>query len=58
MVKCEECASFFKIPESDLDYQKGKGDCVLKRQDQKGKYWLSKPVFASDPGCDQIRPRR
>lgn len=58
MSKCGECASFFKIPDTDLDYEPAKGDCVLQRQDQKGKYWLSKPVFESDPGCEQMKPRR
>jgi benzylsuccinate synthase len=58
MAKCGECASFFRIPEADLDHEKGKGDCVMKRQDQKGKFWLSKPVFESDPGCEQMKPKR
>lgn len=58
MATCGECASFFKIPEKDLDYEEGKGDCVLQNQDQKGKYWLSKPVFETDAACDQITARR
>jgi benzylsuccinate synthase len=58
MATCSECKLFFKIPESDLDFEAGKGDCVVQRQDQKGKYWLSKPVFESDSACDQLAPRR
>lgn len=58
MGTCGKCASFFKIPGGDLDYEDGKGDCVLQQQDQKGKFWLSKPVFESDAGCDQMTPRR
>ena len=58
MATCEECASFFAIPEGDLDYEKGKGDCVIEQQDQKGKFWLSKPVQGSDAACEKIRTRR
>lgn len=58
MPTCGECASFFKIPENDLDYEEGKGDCVMQNQDQKGKFWLSKPVFESDSACEQMTPRR
>ena len=58
MANCAECSSFFKIPESDLDYEEGKGDCVMQKQDQKGKYWLSKPVFESDAACDHMTKRR
>lgn len=58
MATCGNCGSFFPIPESDLDYEQGKGDCVMQQQDQKGKYWLSKPVFESDPQCDQKSDRR
>lgn len=58
MANCAECSSFFKIPESDLDYKEGKGDCVMQKQDQKGKYWLSKPVFESDAACEHMTKRR
>ncbi len=45
MVTCAECKSFFTIPENADDYEQGKGDCVREEKDQKGKYWLSKPVM-------------
>ncbi|WP_419655775.1 HbsC2: hydroxybenzylsuccinate synthase, subunit gamma [Desulfosarcina variabilis str. Montpellier] len=57
MAICGECAHFFKIPETDLDYEEGKGDCVCERQDQKGRFWLSKPVFEKDAGCDEMKPK-
>lgn len=57
MATCGECASFFTIPEQDMDYQKDKGDCVVEKQDQKGKFWLSKPVFATDAGCAEMKPK-
>ncbi|WP_419660085.1 HbsC1: benzylsuccinate synthase, subunit gamma [Desulfosarcina variabilis str. Montpellier] len=58
MANCSDCASFFKIPEDDLDFEAGKGDCVIQHQDQKGTFWTSKPVFESDSACDQMKPRR
>jgi len=58
MATCVECASFFRIPETDMDYESGKGDCVIQKQDQKGKFWLSKPVFESNEACPNQRPKR
>ncbi len=58
MATCGECASFFAIPAGDLDYEKGKGDCVVQQQDQKGKFWLSKPVKDTDVACDHMQTRR
>ena len=55
MATCGDCAFFFPIPEADLDFQKGKGDCVMEQQDQKGKFWLSKPVFDDQAACDNKR---
>ena len=51
MATCIECALFFRIPEGEDDYEPGKGDCVIEHQDQKGKYWLSKPVSEKDEIC-------
>ena len=53
LTTCEDCAFFFRIPEGDLDYEVGKGDCVLQRQDQKGKFWLSKPVYETQEACEE-----
>lgn len=58
MATCGECSSFFKIPETDLDYEEGKGDCVRQKQDQKGKYWLSRPRFETDSECEEMTPRK
>jgi benzylsuccinate synthase len=58
MANCSECAGFFKIPEADLDYEPGKGDCVMEKRDQKGKFWLSKPVLESDAACGNMQPKR
>lgn len=57
MAICGECAQFFKIPETDLDFEEGKGDCVRERRDQKGYFCLSRPRFENDPGCDEMKPR-
>ncbi|BBO86565.1 hypothetical protein DSCO28_71310 [Desulfosarcina ovata subsp. sediminis] len=57
MTICGECVQFFKIPETDLDFEAGKGDCIRERRDQKGRFWLSKPVFETDPGCEEMRPK-
>jgi hypothetical protein len=45
MAICAECKSFFPIPENADDFEQGKGDCVREEKDEKGKYWLSKPVM-------------
>jgi benzylsuccinate synthase len=58
MADCSECASFFKIPQGDLDYEPSKGDCVMEMQDQKGKFWLSRPVMETDAACGKMQPKR
>lgn len=45
MSYCKECRFFFPIPQDADDYEPGKGDCVREEQDDKGKYWLAKPVM-------------
>jgi benzylsuccinate synthase len=57
MATCSECSYFFPIPEAHIDYEKGKGDCVLQRQDQKGKYVLSKPTFETSAACDEKKAK-
>ena len=44
MNKCSDCRNFHPIPETDLDYEIGRGDCVREEKDDKGKYWLGKPT--------------
>ena len=51
MPKCQECRNFFIISEDADDYEPGKGDCVIQKEDDKGRYWLSKPVFESADRC-------
>jgi len=51
MSTCEACSFFFPIPEDADDYEPGKGDCVLEKKDEKGKYWLSKPVLKETESC-------
>jgi len=51
MAKCGQCSFFFRIPEDAGDYEAGKGDCVTEKKDEKGKYWLSRPVFDGGEGC-------
>ncbi|MDA8234160.1 MAG: benzylsuccinate synthase gamma subunit family protein [Clostridia bacterium] len=46
MATCAQCRSFFLIPEDADDFEQGKGDCVRQEQDEKGKYWLSKPIMS------------
>jgi len=51
MTNCGQCSFFFGIHEEAGDYKPGKGDCVTQKKDEKGKYWLSKPVFGSSETC-------
>lgn len=55
MATCEECAFFFAIPEDADDFEAGKGDCVTEKRDEKGKYWLSKPVFVNSETCNEFQ---
>ena len=55
---CGQCRYFFAVPENADDYRPGKGDCVTEKEDHKGKYWTSKPVFQNDPACEAFTPRR
>jgi len=55
---CNQCTQFFPIPEGADDYQVGKADCVLEKEDEKGKYWLSKPVSDNSKQCDAFRAKR
>lgn len=57
MAKCSECEFFFPIPEGEDDYEKGKGDCVNEKEDEKGKYWLSRPVFETSEQCAHYSKR-
>ncbi|CAG4882136.1 Benzylsuccinate synthase gamma subunit [Georgfuchsia toluolica] len=58
MATCKECTQFFLIPEGADDYAAGKADCVMEKEDEKGKYWLSKPVFENTEQCDAFRMKR
>ena len=52
METCKGCKYFFAIPEDADDYEEGKGGCVKQKTDEKGKFWLSKPIFESGPRCE------
>lgn len=59
MATCGQCGFFFKIPEEAGDYEPGKGDCVTEKKDEKGKYWLSRPVFdTGGEGCPLFEPKK
>ena len=51
MRACGNCRYFFPIPEDEYDYEFGKGDCVTEKKDEKGRFWLSKPVYESTAAC-------
>jgi benzylsuccinate synthase/naphthyl-2-methylsuccinate synthase gamma subunit len=51
MSKCENCNFFNIVPDDADDFEPGKGDCVTEVKDEKGKYWLSKPVFQNTDAC-------
>ncbi len=57
MTTCKDCAFFFSIPEDADDFEKSKGDCVTQKDDEKGRYWLSKPVFENDQCCSVFHKR-
>ena len=55
MSKCGECALFFQVPDDADDFEPGKADCVTEIKDEKGKYWLSKPVFDNMKACGTFK---
>lgn len=55
---CKQCVSFLLIPAEADDFETGKADCVLEKEDEKGKYWLSKPVSENSEQCDAFRMKR
>lgn len=58
MTTCKECEFFFTIPEDADDYEKLKGDCITEKEDEKGKYWLTKPVFELNQCCGAFHTRQ
>jgi benzylsuccinate synthase len=57
MTTCKECEFFNTVPPEADDYVAGKGDCVTETVDEKGKYWLSRPVHQRDPLCAKFSRR-
>ncbi|CCK78311.1 benzylsuccinate synthase gamma subunit family protein [Desulfobacula toluolica] len=51
MSKCESCKFFIRVPNDADDFEPGKGDCITEVKDEKGKYWLSTPVFQDTDAC-------
>lgn len=57
MAMCRECSCFFGIPDDSDDYEPERGDCVTEHKDEKGNFWLSKPVFETNEGCQSLVKR-
>lgn len=57
MSTCKDCEFFFTIPENADDFEKSKGDCVTEKEDEKGKYWLSKPTYDNNECCGKFHAR-
>lgn len=57
MATCATCSFYFKVPEDADDYEQGKGDCVNQVEDEKGIYWLSKPVFDHMKACSNFKKK-
>ena len=57
MDTCKQCTFFFSVPEGADDYEQGHGDCVNEKVDEKGKYWLSKPVTEQTEQCSIFQKR-
>lgn len=55
MSKCKNCNFFVRVPEDADDFNPGKGDCITEKQDEKGKYWLSRPVFEDMESCGNFK---
>ena len=55
MTNCKDCEFFFPVAEDADDYAAAKGDCVVEKRDEKGQYWLSKPVSEGDDCCENYR---
>ncbi|AYH43238.1 benzylsuccinate synthase gamma subunit family protein [Azoarcus sp. DN11] len=55
---CKQCANFFPVPHGADDYEAGKADCVRQKEDEKGKYWLSKPIFENSTQCEAFCAKR
>ncbi len=51
MTTCKDCEFFNAVPPEADDYEAGKGDCVTEKVDEKGKYWLSRPVHQGSTTC-------
>lgn len=57
MTTCNDCEFFFAVPEDADDFEKNKGDCVTEKNDEKGRYWLSRPVFENSECCSAFKKR-
>lgn len=57
MTKCGKCDYFRKISKGADDYEEGKGDCVMEKKDEKGKFWISRPVFEDTESCLEFKKK-
>jgi benzylsuccinate synthase/naphthyl-2-methylsuccinate synthase gamma subunit len=55
---CRQCANFFPVPGDADDYGAGTAACVREKEDEKGKYWLSKPVYETSARCDAYHAKQ
>jgi len=55
---CKQCANCFPVPADADDYEAGKADCVREKEDEKGKYWLSKPVTENSARCEAFHAKQ
>ncbi len=58
MATCKKCSQFFAVPNDADDYEPDKGDCVTEHKDEKGKFWLSKPVYGASEACKSYSQRK
>lgn len=60
MAICNECKSFFSVPDNADDYEPGKGDCLIEEKDEKGKFWLSKLTMGNNvvEQCKNFKPKK
>jgi len=49
--------NFKPLKETDLDYEPGKGDWFMEMEDEKGKFWISKPVYGDDEVDPKLMPK-
>lgn len=57
MSNCNQCDFFNPVPKDADDHEDGRGDCITQKADEKGVYWLSRPVNQSSASCASFHKR-